>query len=313
MFPVSDISADVKRVLGHCDDATILNRVNAAVEILAAEIDLDTNVAFVDLCVGTNRCIALPDEVDQVLAVNIGGTPAQGHDRFFDFHLNGPGIDCRETSEFDWVDRGSYATMFDPASGFSVVAFLDSADDNNEPVRVYGYEHGTNRWVTSEEGGVTVDGFLVPTVYGTPMANPDAPLLNRITRISKGDTKGFIRLASGTGTQLADMRPYEHESRYRRMRLSRASTWARVLFRRRNFKLRTFSDLVPLNSPRAVVFMCQALKKYDDDLVEAGDSYYARAIELMRKKQHSVNPPTGPSIQIADRNLIADKRDRMDP
>jgi len=312
MFTVGKIAPDVKRVLGHCDDDTIINRVNAAVEILTAELDVDPTVGYVDICVDSNRCVALPDEVEQVLAVNISGRPSQTHDKYWDFNLNGPGLDCNEQSTFDWVDKMAFATRTDPTAGFEVVAYLDSAADNNAAVRVYGYDTA-NRWIVSTEGGETVDGFLVPTVYGTPMPNPDAPLLARITRVSKAVTKGFVRLQTLDGTVLGDYRPYETEPQYRRIRLSKKCTWARIMFKKKFFELRTMSDLIPLHSPRAVVLMVQALKKFDEDRLKDGQEYRTMAIDLLKKKQHSVNPPAGPSIQFADRNLICDKTDRMDP
>ena len=316
MFTVQKIAPDIKRVLGQCDDATVLNRVNAAVEILAAESEWDPTLGWVDVCVDEERCLTLPDEVEAILAVNIGGTPAQGHDRWFIHHLNGPGIECGCSCHFDWFDRGQYPVITDPSEPFQIVAFLETALDNNTLVRVYGYDE-SDKWITTIEEGVSVDGFLVPTVYGVEVPNPDAPLVKRITRVSKGLTKGFIRLSTldnggGDGTLLGDYRPYETEPQYRRIRLSQSCTWARVAYKKRYFELVRMSDLIPLHSPRAVVMMVQALEKFEKDRIEEGEKYWNTAISLLLKKQRSLTPPTGPSIQYADRNLIADKRDRLE-
>lgn len=316
MFTVERIAPDIKRVLGQCNDTTVINRVSAAVEILCTESDYDPTRGFLDVCVDSDRCITLPDEVETILAVNIGGTPAQGHDVWFQFHLNGPGIDCKQTCTFDWFDRGQWPTITSPPAPFSVIAFLDNALDNNVPVRVYGYDVN-DKWVTTVEAGVTVDGFLVPTTYGVSIPDPNAPLLKSITRVSKPVTKGHITLSTlaspgSAGLLLGQYRPYETEPMYRRIRLSRACTWARIAFKRRFFELVRMSDLIPLHSPRAVILMVQALEKFDKDRVEEGEKYWNLAVELLRKKQHSINPPTGPSIQFADRNLIVDKHDRMD-
>jgi hypothetical protein len=311
MFLVSDIAPDVRRVLGQCNDATVLDRINSAVEVLAAEIDLDTTIGYVDVCVDENRCFALPDEVEQVLAVNIGGTPAPAHDKYWNFHLNGPGLSCADPANYDWVDRMSHPTRIDPEEGFKVVAYLDSASDNNAAVRVLGYDTA-NRWVTSEESGVTVDGFLVPTVYGSPAVNPDAPFLSRITGIVKDETKGYIRLQTLDGDVLGDYRPFDTVPRYRRIRLSKSCTWARVMFKRKYSMLRTMSDIVPLASKQAVIRMCQAQQKYDSDRADEARVYERKAIEHLKNVQRAQSPPAGPSIQIADRNLIVDKTDRLD-
>ncbi len=318
MFTVNDIMLPVKRALGNCDDETAYDRINRAVEILCTESDWDPTRGFVDICVDHDRCITLPDEVESVLAVNIGGSPAQGHNVWFQFHLNGPGSDCKEGCNFDWFDRGSFPIITDPTTPFQVIAFLESELDNNVPIRVYGYDQ-YDRWITTIEDGVTQDGFLVPTTFGYQMPNPDAPLIKRITRVAKGLSKGSIVLStidydstSNTGALLGYYRPYETSPQYRRLRLSKSCTWARVAFKRKFFTLVRGTDLIPLHSAQAVVMMTQALAKFDNDRLEDGQNYWKTAVALLIKKQQSISPPVGPSIQFADRNLIADKRDRLE-
>lgn len=318
MFTVDSIWSAIERAIGNCDPDLILDRVNRAVEILCTESDWDPTRGFVDICVDNDRCVTLPTEVEAVLAVNIGGTPAQAHDVWFQFHLNGPGIGCSESCNFDWFDRGQFPTITDPSSPFYVVAALDSADDNNKLLRVYGYDDH-DQWITTAEDGVSVDGFLVPTVYGTSIPNPDAPLVKRITRVSKDVTLGAVTLStidydstSNSGALLGYYRPFETEPLYRRIRLSKGCTWARIAFKQKFFNLVRRSDLIPLHSSQAVVMMVQALAKFDNDRLEEGQKYWDTAVKLLIKKQHSISPPSGPSIQISDRNLIADKHDRMD-
>lgn len=318
MFTVESIRPALERALGTCDEDEILERVNAAVEILCTETLYDPTRGFVDICVGCRNTITLPDEVETILAVNIGGRPAQGRDVWFQFHLNGPGIDCDQTCTFDWNDGFTWPVYTDPTEFFQPVAFLTSVEDDNVPLRVYGYD-SSGLWVTSTENGQTVDGFLVPTVYGTSVPNPDAPLLSRITRVSKGISKGYIRLSTldydvttGGGALLGLYRPRDTEPQYRRITLSRKCTWARIAYKRKFFELVDFTDLIPLHSTRAVVLMCQALKKFDTDRLKGGQAYWATAVALLEKKQLSVSPPTGPTIQIRDRNLIVDKCDRLE-
>lgn len=317
MFTVGSIWDGIVRATGNGDDATIYDRLNRAVEILCTESDWDPTRGFVDIKV-CDSCITLPDEVETVLAVNIGGRPAQAHDVWFQFHLNGPGIECKESSHFDWFDRGSWPVITDPAQPFQVVAFLETDADNNTPLRVYGYDQH-DRWITTIEDGKAQDGFLVPTVFNTTVPNPDAPLLKRITRVSKQETVGSVVLSTldydspnATGELLGYYRPYETEPLYRRIRVSKTCTWARVAYKRKVFTLNRKTDLIPLHSSQAVVMMVQALSKFDNDRVEEGQNYWKTAVALLIKKQHSISPPTGPTIQIKDRNLIADKRDRLE-
>ncbi len=325
MFTVAEILPAVKRALGTCDETTLIEQINAAVEILCTESDWDPTRGFVDITIDTNLCLTLPDEVETILSINLGGRPSQGHDMWFQFHLNGPGSGCqndcqRQTCDFDWFDRGSFPIITDPdpATPFAVSIVMDAADqdDDNAFVRVFGYSvdsDGNEFWITTVENDVTVDGFLVPT-DGT--VNPDAPLLTRIIRVQKSVTlypvKLYVNESSAPTTLLGFYRAYETNPQYRRVKLSRKSTWARVAYKKKFFNLVRTSDLIPLHSPRAVVLMCQALKKFEEDRLKEGQEYWQTAVALLLKKQQSISPPTGPSIQMADRNLIADKHDRLE-
>lgn len=327
MFTVADILPATQRAIGTCEEPVLLEAINAAVEILCTEADWDPTRGFVDIVTGedanlntgTNWCLTLPDEVETILAINPGGRPAQGHDMWFQFHLNGPGSGCqndcdRQTCDFDWLDRGQFPIITDPdpATPFAVSVTMDAADQTAGFVRVFGYDSSGN-WITTVESSVTVDGFLVP-VDGT--VNPDAPLLTRITRVQKSVTlyavQLYVNVAAAATTLLGHYRPYETNPQYRRVRLSRGCTWARVAYKKRFFNLVRTSDLIPLHSPRAVVLMCQALKKFDEDRLKEGQEYWQTAVALLMKKQRSISPPTGPSIQIADRNLIVNKSDRLE-
>lgn len=317
MFTVDSIWSAVERALGTCDEDTIFDRINRAVEILCTEADFDPTIGFVDLCVDRDNCVTLPDEVEAVLAVNIGGSPTQAHDKWFQFHLNGPGIGTGGSCHYDWFDRGQYPVITDPGSKFYVVASLELEADANTLLRVYGYDE-YDQWITTVEDGVAVDGFLVPTAYGVSVPNPEAPPMKRITRVSKAVTQGAVTLATldfdgpSSGELLGYYRPYETEPQYRRIRLSKGCSWARIGYKKKVFTLVRRSDLIPLHSAQAVILMVQALTKFDNDRLEDGQNYWRTAVSLLIKKQHSINPPSGPTIQVADRNLIADKHDRLE-
>jgi hypothetical protein len=49
MFTVQEIASDAKRILANCDTATLLNRLNYAVEELANESDWDPLIGVVDI------------------------------------------------------------------------------------------------------------------------------------------------------------------------------------------------------------------------------------------------------------------------
>lgn len=315
MFTVGDIEADVKRVLGACDDTTFFNYVNHAVEILASESEWNPLLGYVDVCVGCDRYITLPRQVGTVLAVNVGVRPSLGHDFWFKFHLNGPGLDTGASSDYHWYDGLRVATFRDPPrTGTKLATVIETSADNGKAFRVYGYdENGVE--VRSVEGGVPVSGALVSMNAATNVATTKK--FRYITRITKPVTVGTVSLytvdADGAlDTKIGEYFPTETDPQYRRIQISHSCTWARVAFRRNVGALTDRSDLIPLHSKYAVILMTKALKKWDDDRLEDGMAYKAQAVKLLETKQLSDEIPGGPSVQMAPGNLIADRADRID-
>ena len=330
MLFVSDVLDDVKRVLGTTSDAVGYSRLNDIVEILSTEADWDPTRGYVDVWVGTDRTITLPPNVDVVLAVNLNGQPTDGHDFWFKFHLNGPGEPMDgcpegtgtlgspnhwEEGRWSWSDQLRVCVFGDPQPyGAGIVCQLETSADSGTPLRVYGYDVNGN-WIRSVEDGVPVDGFLVPTIYGMPMINPTAPLIRTITRVSKMPTEGYLTLwginPDNSQFQMGYYGPKVTEPSYRRIRVSQPGTWARIAFKRATALLTQPNDPIFLHSRYSVIVMAKALKKFDEDRVQEGEAYQSKAVKFLIKKQLSVSVPAGPTIQVADRNLIANKRDRM--
>lgn len=318
MFRVRDIKDDVQRVLGGCSDAEFYSRLNHAVEILATEADWDPLRGYVDICVGSDGCVVLPPEVGTVLAVNVCGTPTQGHDWLHTFHLNGPGN--FPTVNWHWVDQLPTPVFRYPHSaGSRLVTQLEKATDSGKSFRVYGYAAGGG-WIRTLENGNWVDGFLVPTQYGQSNYNPNAPLIVRVERIDKDETDGYVRLyaknAAGTEQyRIGNYAPEETNPQFKLIKVTGPNcgcTNVRVAFKKKVEELSSLNDLVPLHSRYALVLMCKALKKMDEDRLEDAEVYQLKAVQLLTKKQLSDAPPAAPSFQVADGNLIADKRDRLD-
>lgn len=334
VLTVADVYDDVGRVLGTSDPATIYSKLNDIQEILATESDWDPTRGYLDVWVGCNGQVTLPPEVDVVLAVNIGGHPTQMHDFWFMFHLNGPGEFFREADTgWQWTSSsgrgdgggpsshtfdGLYVSVFQdpPRSGTTLVTQLESPADSGTPLRVYGFDVN-GHWIRSVENNIPVDGFLVPTVYGTPQVNPTAPAIAAITRVSFENVtrQGYIGLwgfdSSGNQVQMGNYAPTELEPRYRRITLSGRCGLARIAFKKRTQTLAAQTDLIFLHSKYSIVTEALALRKLDDDRIDDSEKYHNRAVQFLIKKQKSISVPAGPSIQIADSNLIASKTDRM--
>lgn len=316
MLTVADLEEDVKRVLGGCGNAEFYSRLNDAVEILATEGEWDPSRGFVDIVVTDEHVITLPRQVGTVLSVNYGGYPGQLHNFWFQFHLNGPGQNHCAVPGRHTMDELPVCVFRDPDDelGDKLVLDLEDAADTAIAFRVYGYDIDGN-WIRSLEGGVYVDGFLVPT-NGTD--NPSAPRIAKITRIKKPVTLGTVTLsilnADASTTAIGLYFPNDKNPTYRRLKLTRSAenTTVRVGFRKLTDKLTALDDLIPLHSKYAIVLMVKALKKFDEDRIDEGVKYKYTAVGLLKAKQVSVEVPDGPSVQVADGNLITDKSDRLE-
>ena len=231
MFTVQDIASDAKRILANCDNATLFNRLNYAVEALSNESDWDPLIGVVDITTTATvpACsnavmVSLPREIETPLSVNIGITPAQANNRFFTFHLNGPGDEENCSCQYAWDDKGDYPTVVDLSANSQLIVIAEDAADVSVELWAYGYD-ASNRWIRTLQAGVWLDGAPVD-VSLNPAATPDpgAQVFSRITRIRKGVSAGYMKLygfVSATATLLGDYAPTETEPTYRRIKISR--------------------------------------------------------------------------------------------
>lgn len=315
MLLVSEVLPDVKRVLGGCDDTTAMRRLNDAVDILAAEAEWDSLWGSLDVVVNEEGFVTLPRQVETVLAVTVDKHPTQAHDFWFRFHLNGPG-DRAIKVPYHWMDGLRVPVIRDPSeTGATLkIELEDSADlEGDISVRVFGYD-ANGEWIRSLEGSSYVDGALVP-IDGSSTTQ----VFTRITRVLKSTTLGYVRLyktEDATDTLIGNYAPDERNPQYRRIEIPSLAgrddvPIVRVAFRRRAGLLSQADDLIPLASKIAITLAVQALRKFDNDLPEEAATYITAAVRFMSQKQASLDVPGGPSIQVADQNLLIDQGDRM--
>lgn len=308
MLIVSDIADEIRRVLGQCDDSELFARLNEAVDELSAEGNWNPAIGTMDIC--TYGCdITLPDDVEVPLAINVGGRPADFRNKWFEFHLNGPGSQCCQSScNYSWTDKGEFPTFRDPVKSSLIAAYPAMAEDLGASIRVYGYD-SMNKWIMEEDcNGVLQDGFDVPILYGPGSGTPGAMRVKRITRIAKPVTNGFVRLvaldpgvASGS-TLLGLFRPSTTNPSFRRISVSGAGcqtlcdctstrTWVRMKYSRRNIKITSLTDPIFLSSVTAIKQMVQAIKKYEADLGDESEKYRELAKGSLQRHQKRQNGP----------------------
>lgn len=316
MFRVDDVYDESKKILGTCDDPKLFRWLGDAVSMIANKGDFEGWKGWIDICTsGTDgRCITLPREVETVLAVNIGGRPTIGYGTLFNFHLNGPG-DCKTGCDWSWQDQGNWhSTYRDLITPAKLVAYLQTEEDNNKELIVLGFDEKGNV-LRREEGGVWKNGYRVPTIFGIALPDSNAPKIARITGIFKESTIGSVRLStiddSGpTGVLLGVFEPDERLPQYRRIRLNKSATWARVAYRKSNPTFSSRYDHIPLRSRVGLLLAMDARKAYSERKIGEAHALEVDAVRLELEAQQ-VAEPTGTynPIQVHEGDSLRDKSD----
>jgi hypothetical protein len=311
MILVSEIWDETKKILGNCTDEVGYKKLNRAIEILANKSDWDPLTGFIDI-VCTEQKVALPREIETPLMISYGPYPALPRDRLFQFHLNGPGGRSVSVDWRWWEDGPDAVTMRDLPGPSVLVATAEDARDVGREMWVYGFGDD-GQPIRTEVDGVMTDGCLV-TVQAGYVADPAAPVFARIARVRKPESTGPIKLWSVTGNALDVLLAVyawdDTEPVFRRLLLDRfpakpndppASQVVRIHFRKRNFAVRSQTDLIPLHSAEAIVMMLQALNSYKDREFDIAMASEATAVRWLTEEQATRNPPIATPMQVLDK------------
>lgn len=319
MITVADVREGVKSVLGTCSEAQFYSKLNESIEELANLGNWDPLVVSLDIC--TDGCeITLPDDIEVPLAVNVGGRPADFRNKWFQYHLNGPGTDCcQQACSRSWEDLGDFPTFRNPIKASQIAVYPEVPEAAGANLRVYGYD-GNEKWImTLDSNGVMQDGFDAPIIYGVGSGMTVSQTVKRITRLEKPVTNGFIRVvaldpgASTGGTLLGLIRPNFTNPLFRRIKVSGGGihlltnstqpckTWVRMKARKKTFIVSSPTDLIPLHSVTAIKMMVMATAKYEKDLINEYKEYLNTARESLQREQKTRSGPNQIKIQFQNK------------
>jgi hypothetical protein len=330
MFIVDDIYDEAKKIFGACDDTKLFRWIGDAASLIINKGDFEGLKGTLDICTaggcgcsqGVNtctsnarcgrRCVTLPREVNNVLAVNIGGKPTLGYGQLFNFHLNGPG-DCKTTCDWSWQDQGNWhATFRDIGTPTKVISYLQTDEDNGKKLIVYGYDDKGQK-LRRKVGGDWLDGYQVPTIFGLAVPDTSAPKIARITGVFKDLTAGSIRLASidedNNSVPLAVYEPDERIPQYRRIQLNRSCNWVRIAYMKAPGTFSSRYDHIPLHSRVGFLLAMTARKRYSEYELAEAHAFEADAARLEIEAQMKVEPATYNPLQVVDLNNPRDKAD----
>lgn len=329
MFTVNDVYDEAKNIIGSCDDTKLFRWLGDAVSMLANKEDLEGWKGYLDICTGHcggcngdtcnnpagcgRRVVTLPREVETVIGVNIGGQPVLGRNQLFQFHLNGPGS-CRTTCEWAYSDMGNFhVTYKDLLTPALLVGYSGTAADNGKSFIVYGYDKLGNV-LRRQEGGIWLNGFRVPLIYGYAVPEVGAPEVARITGLYKDPTVMSARLATidsggSTGVLLGIYEPDETTPQLRRIQLNRSCNWVRIAYRKTNPIFASKSDHIPLKSRVALLVAVQSRKHYASNQWADAHAAEADAARLELEAQYTAEAPNYMPPQVIDMSNPRDKYD----
>jgi len=301
---VADLYDDAVNIFGNVGRQNIFDRMTETIEILNNKGNWDGLTGYVDIMTDNFHLVTLPRDVETPIAINVNGRPKQMRNKWFEFHLNGPGSMSQSCDMWDDVDE---VYMLRPLSVISqFYAQPDLAGDDGKTITIYGYDENL-KWIRTQVGGVWQDGFVVTLDHlGTP-PDTNAQKCSRVVRITRDATVGFVRLMSyDATTQISITQGYyypdETEPRYRRIRVPYAGAWVRMRYRKRTLKITSLTDQIMLKSKISVVLMMKSLAAILDpqpDFEKAKQFHDASVLALV-EEQASRNPAETFDIQFAN-------------
>lgn len=297
---VSDFYQTATEEYGLCDQARVFSAISKAIRLMEQKAHFDFSIQTLDISV-CDSCITLPNFVGAVLAVNTCSGPSYLRDHWYQFHINSVGseswTDCGYTDVFDNVP-----VIRDLKAPSRIVAVTESSADNSKAVRVFGFLAG-KRIYTPGATGALEEGFLVPTISGYAVSNPNAPLIDRVERISKVLTNGFIRLVginpdNDEKVLLGYYEPWEKTPIYKRIRISSGASWARIKYRKAYKEIRSMNDWINIENTLALQLAVRAVKLYEQDKFDQAGTAEAQAVRMLTEENEANRTPTpiGPQI-----------------
>lgn len=296
---VSSIMVDVVNALGKCDEATVFRRLSDAVRLLSNKGVFDPTVGFIDIEL-TDGTATLPCEVETVLAVNAGCRPTLLRDQWFQYHLNGVGSELKTDCGYSDILAQNVPTIKELDDAVKLIAIAEKASDNNKAVRVFGWDSNGTR-IFSTESGVTVEGFLVPLVFGFPSVNSLAPAVARIDRVQKAETNGYVELIAVnplfTTQQLYRLgyyQPRELDPSYRRLRVNAPSgtNHVRIAYKKKDTEIQSLNDWINLDNREALLLAVKAVKFREANNFEQARAAETEAQRLLSEQAESRKPAT---------------------
>lgn len=284
-----DIKDDAKLVLGDCDGPTLKRRVTEAIDILAnmGDATWDGMIGEITIAVD-NFCgtVTLPREVLKPLSINIDGCPTFPRDKWFEYHLNGPGTKFRDI-EAAWDEGMEVSVIREPEEMTELSFESQTVNDDGKTITIF-YDDEDDR---RQRETITLD-------FASP---PETSFkIKRIHEVVKDETEGWVKMfyILPSPTLAGWYFPDERAPLYRRVRV-RASNSIQMIYRRRSKEIIDDESYIPLRSKTAIMQSLWAIKyRYQGELQKAVASQQD-GYQLLEQDQYArqvTNSVIGPQV-----------------
>ncbi len=271
---VGDIYDEAAGIFGPVGRTKIYDSMTDSIQILANKGAWDSMTAIVNIMSDADGYATLPRFAHAPLAININLNPAFNRSRLFEFDMNTNGTESGEQVGFSWANLGETPVHNQPSThiSFEVIHVTGNAADNALALQFTGLD---------ASGNEVSESILVNAVGSVVFAS--------ISQVVKPVTAYAVTVKGNVTNQIYSVYyPDEIYPSYRRLRVSKPSAALRVLFKKRSPKIAGMYDLIPLKSRQAVISAMRAVKAWADGSGQAGDSYMAMAVGLLKEEMDSV-------------------------
>lgn len=296
---MSDVYDEVAEILGPVGPKDIYDATTEALEALNNRGHWDGLVGYVDIVTDvTQRNLTLPRYVESPIEINFAGRPTFMRNKWFEFHLNGPGSTCNTAcNAWDWV--GDACTQNPLSYDVQLVAIPDDNDDDNLTITIYGDDEN-GKWIRTNGQ----DGYVLPINHTKTLPLAGDQKFSRIERVTRDETAGFVRMVGYStdqtqSVQLGYYYPDETEPQYMRIRIPTMVPWVRMRYRKRTLKITGPGDPLHVKSGLAITTMVRSIfymKKGDEASLTTAGALDAKAVDLITQEQGSRNP--GETFQV---------------
>lgn len=285
---VNDILDEAKETFGLCEGPKLFKRLTMSIELLSNESQWDASLAYVTLNVDKTGVVALPRDIETPLGVNIDGIPAFNRDRWFLFHINGPGSFTRiDSFRHFWDNQGDFPIIQDISAATLLSLTAVNATDNGKIITLYGRDENGNELRTGSTRGLQLAAGATTTVKVLCIDAIAKPVT--IDSLDLRESPGGILLGTYFSDQTSPM--------IRRARTP-ANTTLTIQYRRANLNIVSVNDFIALNNQLALVAAMKSVKAIFNSNKDDTEAWRNAAIKLANAEQESRNAVSAIGPQV---------------